>query len=142
MPNLPTKGFGDVGPENFAVGSCERKLFSITGADMQSTADQALTKAGTFTTYVITKIIARRASGGATVACAGGIYTAATKGGSALVAAAQSWINLSGAGKIVDATLEAVVGTDEQTATPILSLTTGSTAAVTADISVYGYALN
>lgn len=109
---------------------------------MQLTSDQTFTKLGTFTTYVITKIVARRTSGAATVTCAGGIYTGAGKTGNAIVSAVQSWINMSGAGKIVDATLAALIATDEQTATPILSLTTGSTGAVTADFCIYGVAIN
>lgn len=142
MPNLPTKGFGDIGPENMAPGSVERKLFSLTGANLQSTADQAFTKSGSFTTYVISKVLARQASGAVTIACAGGIYTAASKAGTPLVAAVQVWTNLTGSGKIVDATLPAVIGTDAQTATPIFALTTGSTGAATADIIIFGYALD
>ena len=113
-------------------------LFVLRGADMQSTADQALTKTGAFTDYVITKVIAKRISGGTSVACAGGIYTAASKAGSQLIGVAQSWVALTGAGKIVDATLAALLATDAQSATPILSLTTGSTAAATADILIWG----
>lgn len=142
MANLPTKGFGDIGPENMAAASVERKLFSLTGANLQSTADQSFTKAGSFTTYIISKIIARQASGAVTVACAGGIYTSAAKGGTPLIAAVQVWTNITGSGKIVDATLPAVIGTDAQTATPILSLTTGSTGAATADFIIFGYALD
>lgn len=115
-----------------------QKLYVLAGANMQSTADQTFTKLGSFTNYVITHIVARRASGGTTVACAGGIYSAASKAGNAWVAAAQSWINLSGAGKIVNATRAAVADTDQASAAPILSLTTGSTAAATADFVVYG----
>lgn len=118
--------------------SPKRLLFSLRGADMQLATDQAFLKLGNFTNYVIAKVVAKRVSGGASVACTGGIYTAATKGGSALIAATQSWLNLTAAGKIVDGTLAAVNGTDGQTATPILSLTTGSTAACTADVFIYG----
>jgi hypothetical protein len=117
-------------------------LFVIRGANFQLTTDQPLQRTLGFTNYVPTKILAKHVSGGASVACAGGIYTAASKGGSAIVAAAQSWLNLTGAGKIVDATLAAVVGTDVRTETPILSLTTGSTAAVTADVYVFGVILD
>src|SRR6185369_15597824 len=85
-------------------------LFKLTGANMQLTTDQAFAKIGTFTNYVIQAVIAKQASGGTSVACAGGIYTAASKGGSALIAAAQSWVTLTGAGKIVNATLGAVLG--------------------------------
>ena len=113
-------------------------LFVLRGANMQSVADQSFTKVGAFTTYVITKALARRVSGGTSVACAGGIYSAAAKAGSQLIGVAQSWVALTGADKIVDATLPALLGTDAQTATPILSLTTGSTAAATADLFIYG----
>lgn len=117
----------------------EQLLFVGRGLDFQSTADQALAKQFTGTNFVITSVQAARKTGGATVVCAGGIYTAAAKGGSALVAAAQSWIGLSGAGKIAQATLAAIVGTDAQSAATLyLSLTTGSTAAVTADLFVFG----
>lgn len=122
----------------FCPTSPSRPLFVLRSADMQSTADQAFVKAATFTNYVVTKIIAKRVSGGTSVACAGGVYPAASKAGTALVGVAQSWVALTGAGKIVDATLAAVIATDIQTATPILSLTTGSTAAATADIMIFG----
>jgi hypothetical protein len=118
------------------------RLFALRAASFQSTSDQTFTKHGGFTNYRITGVTATARSGGATVACAGGIYTAATKGGTALVAAGQSWLGLSATGKMTDATLAAVNGTDIQAATPILSLTTGSTAAVTADVFVYGYIMD
>lgn len=116
----------------------EKPLFILRSADMQLTTDQAFTKQGAFTNYVIQRVVAVRKTGGTSVACLGGIYTAASKGGSALIAAAQSWVSLTGAGKILAATLAALLGTDFQTATPILSLSTGSTAAATADIFIYG----
>lgn len=122
-----------------APSSLQQLLFVGRGLDFQSTADQALAKQFSGTNFIITKVVAVRKTGGATVAAAGGIYTAAAKGGSALVAATQSWINLSGAGKIVDATLAALLGTDVQSASPLyLSLTTGSTGAVTADVFIFG----
>lgn len=133
MPRTDTGG----GPP--PRSSIQQLLFAGRGLDFQSTADQALAKQFSGTNFIITKVVAVRKTGGATVAVAGGIYTAAAKGGSALVAAAQSWINLSGAGKIVDATLAAVDATDVQTASPLyLSLSTGSTGAVTADLFIFG----
>lgn len=113
-------------------------LFILRGADLQLTTDQAFTKQGSFTNYVITKVLAKRVSGGTSIACLGGVYTAAAKAGSALIAAGQSWVALTGAGKIVDATLGAVLATDAQSASPILSLSTGSTAAATADLFLFG----
>lgn len=128
--------------ESLSTGT-PQLLFTLAGANMQSTSDQAFTKVFSGTTYVITHIVARRASGGTSVACAGGIYTAASKGGSALVSAVQSWVSLTGAGKMLLATLDALLGTDTQSATPLyLSLTTGSTAAATADFFIYGFVLD
>lgn len=124
------------------LNSLTQPLFVLRNADMQSTSDQAFTKMFGFTNYVITSVVAKRVSGGTSVACAGGIYTAAAKGGSQLIGVAQSWVALTGAGKIVLATLAALLGTDFQTATPILSLTTGSTAAATADVFIYGYVVD
>ncbi len=115
-------------------------LFTLDGANMQSTADQNFRKVGNFTNYTITYVVARRSTGGTTVACAGGIYTAASKAGTALVAAGQSWVALSGAGKSVVAAVAAAAQSDTQSATPILSLTTGSTAAATAQIFIIGIA--
>lgn len=117
-------------------------LFVKSAANMQSTADQSFTKAFSGNTYMITHVVARVKTGGVTVACAGGIYTGAAKTGNALVAAAQSWTNLTAAGKIVSATVAAINTTDEQSATPILSLTTGSTGACTADVTIYGVILS
>lgn len=123
----------------------EQLLFVKRAADLQSTSDQAFAQweSEQITRYMVTRITAICKTGGATVACAGGVYTAASKGGTALVAAGQSWLNLSAANKIVQATLEAVNTTDSQSATPLyFSLTTGSTAAATADIFVYGTILD
>ncbi len=125
---------------NFHDG--QRLLYVLRGANLQATTDQTFAQVGTLTNWMATFIIANQVSGGATVTCAGGIYSAATKGGNAWVAATQSWINLSAAGKIVQATLAAVAGTSLANSTPILSLTTGSTAAVTADVFIYGVILD
>lgn len=116
----------------------QQVLFVLRAANFQLTTDQSFTKLFQGTNYRITEVFAERRSGGATVACDGGIYTAANKTGSALVAATQSWLGLSGAAKRQAATLAAVNATDVASATPILSLTTGSTAAVTADVFIVG----
>jgi len=115
-----------------------RLLFVVRSANFQSTSDQAFTKVGTFTTYMPTKVVGKRVSGGATVTCLGGIYTGANKTGNAIVPAAQSWLGMSGADKTQDATLAAIAGTDVHTATPILSLSTGSTGAVAGDVFIFG----
>lgn len=115
-----------------------RPIARLIGADMTLTTDQAFTFLVNVTEFVPTKIVGIRRSGAFGVTCAGGVYTAATKGGNAVVAAAQSWANLTGAGKIVDATIAAVVGTDVVANALYLSLTTGNTGALTADIYVFG----
>lgn len=122
--------------------SVAQPIFILRNADFQLTTDQAFTKQGGFTNYFVTDVVAKRVTGGASVACTGGIYTAASKAGNALVAASQSWLGISGAGKTQVATIAAVALTDVATATPILSLTTGSTAAVTADVYIFGAALD
>jgi len=120
----------------------DRLLFVARSANFQLTTDQAFTKIGTFTNYMPTVIVALGTSGASTVACTGGVYTGASKAGSALVAAAQSWIGLSAAGKMVVSALAVITTTDVQTATPNLSLTVGSTGAVTADIFIFGTILD
>ena len=117
-------------------------LFTCRGANLQNTADQTFEKVGGFVNYKITSIEAVGKTGGATVACLGGIYTAAAKTGNILVAATQSWLSLSGVGKVNVVTLGAPITTDVQSATPILSLSTGSTAAAIADLFVFGVVLD
>lgn len=112
-------------------------LFILRGANLQLTSDQVFTKFGTFTNYVVTNVISVTKTGGATVACAGGIYSAAAKAGDAIVAAAQSWVGLTGIGIAVMSLLANLIQKSE-TATPILSLTTGSTTAATADFFIIG----
>lgn len=119
--------------------SQELALFRGINLNMAVTTDQALTALSGVSRYLVTRVVAVNRSGGTTVACAGGIYSGASKTGTAIVGAAQSWLNLSASNKVVIATLAAVAGTDAQTSTTqYLSLTTGSTAACRADVYVYG----
>lgn len=104
--------------------------------DMQSTADQLMVKCYDGTAYIVTDVIARHRSGGASVTCAGGVYDAPSKGGNAVVAAVQSWVTLA-SGIIVFASMSAAL-TKLLTTDLYLSLTTGSTAACRADIYVVG----
>lgn len=113
-------------------------LFILRNADMQSTADQVFLRQYAGNGFIITSVFANTKTGGATVACAGGIYSTTAKGGNVWVAAANSWLGLSAAGKISITALAAVATTDLATTTPYLSLTTGSTTACTADIFIYG----
>ena len=119
----------------------QQLLFQLSGANMQLTTDQSFTRVYSGTSYFVTSIVARQRTGGATIACAGGIYDTAAKGGNAVVAVGQSWVTLA-SGVIVNATIAAVGGTALLANTLILSLTTGSTAACTADLYVYGFDLS
>jgi hypothetical protein len=116
-------------------------LFALRGANMQSVSDQVFAKTFVGTNYRVTDIISIRKTGAASVICAGGIYDAASKGGNALVSAAQSWVTLA-ANVNVAPVLAAVVGTALLNTTPYLSLTTGSTAACTADVFIVGYCID
>lgn len=113
-------------------------LWSLIGANMNSTADQAFTKAFSFTNYIIDRIIATNASTSPTLA-AGGIYTAASKGGTAVVAAAQVFSGLTASGLVLPLT---IANTDLRTgANLFLALTTGQGGAATLDLRIFGYAI-
>jgi hypothetical protein len=131
------KSSGSTSTSTTSNAQQQQLLFKLTGANLQLTTDQPFTKLYSGSSYFVTGIVARQRSGGASIACAGGIYDAASKGGNALVAAAQSWVTLA-SGVIVSAALAALTGTTLLTSTPILSLTTGSTGACTADLYIFG----
>lgn len=113
----------------------------LLSADMNSTADQAFTwlvatpNASTYR-YIIERILVNNASANLTTA-AGGVYTAASKAGVTVVAAAQAYTALSAATLGLDLTI-AAAGRAILTAVPIFSLTTGQGSAATADIYVFG----
>jgi len=72
-----------------------RVLWQLIGCNMNdNTLDQAFTKLGTFTNFLITEIRAVNASISLTTAT-GGIYTAAAEGGDALVGSTQVYSTLS-----------------------------------------------
>lgn len=122
---------------NIAGPNDNQLLFKLTGANLQSTSDQQFTKIFSGTRYAVRDVYAIARTGGATVTCAGGVYTGVGKTGDQIVSVAQSWVLLSAANKLVVASLNTGL-TDSETATPFLSLTTGSTAAVTADFYIFG----
>lgn len=119
----------------------EQCLFKLTSANMNVTTDQTFQIMGNSSpiSYVISRIRVVNASLSLTTA-AGGIYTAASKGGNAIVAAAQAYSTLTGATIGLDLTV-AAVGNGLQTVTPILSLTTAQGAAATADFYLFGFIL-
>lgn len=127
---------GSIG--GLSSSSVSQALFTLTGANMTLTTDQTFTKLMSGTIFVPQLITAVWASGAFNTACAGGIYTAATKGGTAIVAAAQSYAALTGSGTSVNC---AIAASGPFSVTPILSLTTGNTGALTANFTIWGVIL-
>jgi hypothetical protein len=111
----------------------------LRGANMNTTADQAIVC--TPKKYIIRRVIFTNASISLTTA-QGGIYTGLVKSGIAIVPAAQVYTSLTAASKFIDTTLGASTGTDTFTNQGVyLSLTTPQGAAATADIYIYGDAV-
>ncbi len=110
-------------------------LWELRNANMQSTSDQAFTKVFTGTNWAAASIQSKLVSGTVTVLTAGGIYTAASKAGNALVSAAQLWTTIP-----LLATL--ALPTQQTSGQLYLSLTVGSLSASVADLFVFGYVLD
>jgi hypothetical protein len=123
---------------NLPSVTTQQTLFVVRGADMTLTTDQAFTKLFSGTNYIVTNVFGVRKTGAFGTACLGGIYSAASKGGDTILAATQSWAALTGAGTSVAATLANILQTKVESATPFLSLTTGNTGTLTADIFILG----
>lgn len=112
-------------------------LGRLMAADMNSTSDQAIAIGSK--NYRITRIMVTDATGSLSTA-AGGVYTAAAKGGTAVVAAGQAYSALTTSAKILDLTLAV---TDRRTdETLYLSLSTPQGSAMTAAVYVCGIALD
>jgi hypothetical protein len=132
--------FGGGGPttvNNTAAGAT-RVLCSIRAANFNITTDQACTIPAGVTAWVPTSIIVTNCTGTFTLA-AGGVYPATSKGGTALVAAAQVYTALTGATVVLGLTLAANIATTRLTIhTVYLALTTGAGSAATCDVFVLG----
>ena len=122
----------------FGTGT-EQLLGKLIGANMNVTTDQAIpiTRIGS-QKYLITKIFVTNASTSLTAAD-GGIYTATSKGGTAIVAAAQVYTALTAATVGLDLTL--AVNNTYVLDNIYLSLTGAQGGAATADIYVFGVIL-
>ncbi len=108
-------------------------LGKSVGVNMNSTADQAITIRSS--NYIIRRIVVTNASASLTTA-AGGVYSASSKGGTAIVASGQAYSALTTAVKVLDLTL---ANTDRRTETTLyLSLTTGQGSAATANVYIFG----
>lgn len=127
----------------------EQVLFKLERANFNSTADQVFNVIGGSAaptipfggSYYITQIRASIDPTSTTTnltTAAGGIYTAASKGGSAIVAAAQAYTGLAALATGLDLTI-AAAGAQPLTGVPILSLTTGQGAASLVNIYIKGF---
>jgi len=114
-------------------------LGRLIGANMNITTDQAIVLTPS---CIVTDVIVTNASISLTTA-AGGVYTAISKGGTAIIAAAQAYSALTAAGIAIklSSTPSWALITTGTAATPLsiyFSLTTGQGGAATADIYVLG----
>jgi hypothetical protein len=114
-------------------------LGSFVGLNMNITTDQTLTlNVPTGAYYFLKYAVGRNASTSLTTA-AGGIYTAASKGGTAVVAAGQVYTALTASTLSFALTIVAGQLLVAQTANPLFfNLTTGQGGAATMDLLVYG----
>lgn len=109
----------------------------LVGANMNVTTDNTIPIVGT-SNYFITRILVTNASIDLDTAV-GGVYTAASKGGTVIVANTQVYSALTTAAKAVALTLAAGATDNVWTGSSLfLSLTTAQGAAATADIYVFG----
>ena len=112
-------------------------LGKIISANMNSTSDQVIATGAS--KYFIDKVVITNASTSLTLAV-GGLYTAASKGGSQVIGNTQVFSALTASTKVV--LLPSLITGDVLTATQLfLSLTTGQGTSSTCDIYIYGYEL-
>lgn len=112
----------------------------LASASLNTTADQAIALIPSATKYIIRRIVVTNVSVDISAGlAAGGVYSAASKGGTAIVAAAQVYTALSAASKALDLTVAAAaIGVSFTAATLYLSLSVAFGTAATADIYVFG----
>lgn len=121
----------------------QQLLFALRGANLAITTDQLFTKLFTGTNWMPLNIVAVRKTGAFSVAALGALNTGAGGTGNAIVAATQSFAGLTGAAKIVSPVLAAIALSDVQSsATLYLKMATGNSAALTADLFVFGTILD
>lgn len=116
----------------------QRVLCSIRAANLNTTADQACIVPATVTAWAPTAIWTTNCAGTLTLAI-GGVYPAAAKSGTPLVAAIQAYSSLTTSILILPLTLATgIVTTRYAVNTVYLSLTTGAGSAATCDFYVVG----
>ncbi len=119
----------------------DQLIGKLIGANMNLTTDQTIpiTRIGS-QKYLITKILVTNASVSlATTIAAGGVYTAVTKGGTAIVGSGQAYTALTSSTVALDLTL--AVNNTYTVSNLYFSLSNGHGSAATADIYVFGVIL-
>ena len=126
-----------------ALGAAQKVLALITDADFNDTNDQPILLPERMQALMLTAILITIAGVSLTIAV-GGLYPAASKAGTAIVAASQVYTALTTANKILSATLAGTAGSTRFSRTELadwaiyLSLTTAQGAAATADVYLIG----
>lgn len=137
-PSFAQWGGGGGATINSTAAGTDRVLCSIRAANFNSTADQACVIAAGVTAWTPTVIITTNCTASLTLA-AGGVYPTTSKGGTALVAAAQIYTALTASTVVLGLTLAANIATIRYTATTVyLALTTAQGTAATCDFYVWG----
>lgn len=125
----------------------EQVLWLLSGANMNITTDQAISKVAAwaafpFTTCLITRIMVTGLTGNSSAAV-GGIYSGAGKTGNVILSASQAYSAVTGVGKrqnVLDSGGGILL--DLQTSlNPIFALTTTAGVAATADVRIIGIPL-
>lgn len=116
-------------------------LGKLIAANMNVTTDQQITMFSNPSKFVLRRIVVTNASTSLSTA-AGGIYTAVSKGGTAVVAASQAYSTLTTSALFLDLTLNTAGSANITVKSSVpnlyLSLTTAQGGAATADVYVYG----
>jgi hypothetical protein len=119
-----------------AAGGGYGLLGVLKGVNMNITTDNTVPLQAN--SFILRRIVMTNASISLTTA-AGGIYTAAAKGGTAVVAAAQVYATLTAPSVSLDLTIAAAGLNVVLSGTSLfLNLTTAQGAAATADLYIYG----
>ena len=129
-------GGGGGGTVNNTAGNTNRVLCSIRTANFNITTDQTCSIPGTITAWNPTSILVTNCSASLTLA-AGGVYPAATKGGTPIVAAVQAYTALTASTIVLPLTI-ATSTTRYTISSVFLSLTTGQGTAATCDFYLIG----
>lgn len=132
-------GSAFVTPSGAPLIGTQQVLWSMIGANMNITTDQAFLKLFSFNNHTIEYFLATNASASLTAAI-GGIYTSTAKGGSALVAAVQVFSALTNNLALLKPTL--AISALRTNPAMYLSLTVPQGSAATCDLYAIGVPLS